>query len=345
MNLGPLLVWILAVLLLVHPISACIAHNETVFVPHKTELSGVAFCAWKNVVVGDFSKDVHRNGGPVLVPQSPATQRMVISNEFSVRCNRSSGWGNGGQGCCGRAISTVFPYLVGILRVFPYQFSSHLLVETLCSSNLFVKVRGGQWLCGTKRVSPLAAGYDPLLTDIESWGLPGISEHQPNVIKGERTAVFAFLPTHCFGMHKPDPSSLIQSHLFSNGCEAILSSLNLGLRDIELAEHFGRPMRSTSIFDLGLPIQLLNLFGHFAELHLRHYGIGQSGNKGTPSSDSNYFLGGVVSLLIGGALSLYGIWKMNFGAYFWRYVLTIVASVPFLLFGLHLIFNYSLLGR
>jgi len=135
-------------------------------------------------------------------------------------------------------------------------------------------------------------------------------------------------------------ASLGSSRLFFGSLGLVAGSGGLFLGNIELAKHFESAMRGSGILYFGLPVQLRGLLPHLPKLQLCNYRIGESGNKSSECSDCNCFLCGVLALLIGAALSFYGIWEMNFGSHFWRYVIAVILSAAILFFGFHTVLEY-----
>lgn len=133
--------------------------------------------------------------------------------------------------------------------------------------------------------------------------------------------------------------SLILLELPFNGGNAILSRLRLLLSNLELRKPLDGFHRSVLVFSLRLAKNFGSLKAHFPKLELSYDGVAQRGDKRSPSRHSYYFLGGMVSLLIGGTLSFYSFWQPESARNLGWYLFALSLSVPFLFFGFYVVLN------
>lgn len=289
---------LIAVTGLIHPVSATVAHDETVFIPHEAELGGVPFGSRKNVTVLNFSEQVGRNRCTPSVPQRDLSGGVPIENEVSGRSNRPPRWGNGVENSSGRVSSAVSPYLFSVFGVLLYQLSSHFFVETLCGSDFLVKVRYGQRLCGAKCVSPSTGGRESLQADIEGGGFSAISKPQSDVIVRAGALIVALLTAHRFYIHESDPSSLIQSKVVDGSFKRLIGGF---LTNAELPPGFSDRFSS----GVGSLLGSFRRLPHLISLKGGNAGIKESGNNRSPRCKFYGFLYAILAVTIGAALSFH----------------------------------------
>jgi hypothetical protein len=136
--------------------------------------------------------------------------------------------------------------------------------------------------------------------------------------------------------------SLVLLKLPPNFRHIVLRGFCLLLGDFELLKPLRSFIRSVSVFNFRLAKDLFGLAAHLPQLQLSDNRIGEHGNKCGPGSHSYDLLSGVVSLLIGGALSFYSFWQPKSARNLYWYLLTLLLSVPFLFLGFDQVLEYLL---
>jgi hypothetical protein len=138
------------------------------------------------------------------------------------------------------------------------------------------------------------------------------------------------------------PRALLLAHLSANRVCTSLCCLGLLLGNSKLGKPLLGFYSGVLVFDVGLPIDFTSLFLHFIELQSRDNRVSKRRDKCSPGSHSYDFLGGMLLVLISGALSFYSFWQPEDARDLKWYLLSLLLSIPFLLFGFNQMFEYLL---